>query len=49
MEKKNFVSLVLGTVGGLVFGLGMCMCLITEWGPSPPVWRWAPSDAPSCS
>ncbi len=36
MEKKNFVSLVLGTVGGLVFGLGMCMCLITEWGAFAP-------------
>lgn len=31
MEKKNFVTLVLGVVGGLLFGLGMCMCLLPEW------------------
>ena len=31
MEKRNFVTLVLGTVGGLVFALGMCMCLLPEW------------------
>ena len=31
MEKKNFIALVLGTVSGLVFALGMCMCLIAEW------------------
>ena len=31
MEKKNFITLVLGTIGGLVFGLGMCMCLLPEW------------------
>lgn len=31
MEKKNFITLVLGTVSGLVFALGMCMCLIAEW------------------
>lgn len=32
MEKKNFIALVLGTVAGLVFALGMCMCLLPEWG-----------------
>lgn len=32
MEKKNFITLVLGTVAGLVFALGMCMCLLPEWG-----------------
>lgn len=31
MEKKNFITLVLGTVAGLVFALGMCMCLLPEW------------------
>ena len=31
MEKKNFITLVLGTVGGLIFSLGMCMCLLPEW------------------
>ncbi|QNM05197.1 hypothetical protein [Qiania dongpingensis] len=32
MKKINFVSLVMGTVGGILFALGMCMCLISEWG-----------------
>ena len=31
MEKKSFVKLVLGVVGGLLFSLGMCMCLLPEW------------------
>ena len=31
MEKKNFIALVLGVVSGLVFALGMCMCLLPEW------------------
>ncbi|MBO5351951.1 MAG: hypothetical protein J6A77_01505 [Lachnospiraceae bacterium] len=31
MEKKNFITLVLGVVGGLLFSLGMCMCLLPEW------------------
>jgi len=31
MEKKNFITLVLGTIGGLLFSLGMCMVLLPEW------------------
>lgn len=31
MKKENFVTLVMGTVGGLLFALGMCMCMIAEW------------------
>ena len=31
MEKKNFMALVLGVIGGLLFGIGMCMCLLPEW------------------
>ena len=31
MEKKNFITLVLGVVGGLLFALGMCMCLLPGW------------------
>lgn len=31
MKKENFVSLILGVIGGLLFALGMCMCLIPEW------------------
>lgn len=31
MKKKNFVSMILGTVGGILFAVGMCMCLLPEW------------------
>lgn len=31
MEKKNFIALVLGVVSVLLFGIGMCMCLLPEW------------------
>ncbi|WP_415930579.1 hypothetical protein [Zhenpiania hominis] len=31
MKKKNFVSLILGTIGGLLFAIGMCMCLLPRW------------------
>ena len=35
MQKKNFVSMILGTIGGLLFAIGMCMCLLPEWGAFP--------------
>lgn len=31
MEKKTLIKIILGTIGGLVFALGMCCCLISEW------------------
>lgn len=31
MKKETLLEIILGTVGGLVFAIGMCMCLITEW------------------
>ncbi len=31
MKKSAFVNLVVGVVGGLLFALGMCMCLLPEW------------------
>ena len=31
MEKKNFVALLLGTISGFLFAIGMCMCLLPEW------------------
>ena len=31
MKKKNFVSMILGTIGGILFSIGMCMCLLPEW------------------
>lgn len=31
MKKETLLEIILGTVGGLVFSIGMCMCLIPEW------------------
>ena len=31
MKKQTFFSILIGTVGGLLFSLGMCMCLLPEW------------------
>ena len=36
MKKENFVTLVMSTIGGLIFALGMCMAMVWEglmiWG-----------------
>ena len=32
MKKSTFVSIILGTIGTIFFALGMCMCLLPEWG-----------------
>lgn len=32
MKKSNFIALILGTAGMMSFALGMCMCLLPEWG-----------------
>ena len=31
MKKSLFVAMILGTIGGILFALGMCMALIPEW------------------
>lgn len=36
MKKENFISMVLGTVGGILFAIGMCMCLLPEWNAFTP-------------
>ena len=36
MTKKNFLFLVLTVVGGLLFALGMCMCLLPQWNAFKP-------------
>lgn len=36
MKKSSFVALLLGTVSGMLFALGMCMVLIPEWGAFQP-------------
>ena len=36
MKKADFLSLLLGVAGVLLFGIGMCMCMVWEgmmlWG-----------------
>ena len=31
MKKETLLEIILGTIGGLIFAVGMCMCLISEW------------------
>lgn len=31
MKKDTLLEIILGTIGGLIFAIGMCMCLIPEW------------------
>lgn len=31
MKKSTFTAMILGTIGGILFALGMCMTLISEW------------------
>lgn len=31
MKKSSFVAMMLGTVSGVLFALGMCMALLPQW------------------
>ena len=31
MKKETLLEIILGTIGGLVFAIGMSMCLLPEW------------------
>lgn len=31
MKKSTFIAMILGTIGGILFALGMCMALVPEW------------------
>ena len=31
MKKSSFIALILGTVSGVLFALGLCMALLPEW------------------
>lgn len=31
MKKETLIEIILGTTGGLVFAIGMCLCLIPKW------------------
>lgn len=36
MKKSTFVAMILGTIGGILFALGMCMALVEEWNALKP-------------
>ena len=36
MKKKDFVTLIMSVIGGILFALGMCMALLPEWGAMIP-------------
>jgi len=36
MKKSSFIAMILGTVSGVLFALGMCMALIPEWNARMP-------------
>lgn len=36
MKKSSFVAMILGTIGGVLFALGMCMALLPEWNAFKP-------------
>lgn len=31
MKKSNFIALIMGTISGVLFALGMCMALLPQW------------------
>lgn len=35
MKKKDFVTLIMSTISGILFALGMCMGLLPEWDAMP--------------
>jgi len=36
VKKSVFINLIIGTIGGLLFSLGLCMCLLPEWNAFQP-------------
>lgn len=36
MTKKNFISLIMGIIGGILFAIGMCACMLPEWNAFKP-------------
>ena len=36
MKKSTFTAMILGTIGGILLALGMCMALIPEWNAFKP-------------
>ena len=36
MKKSSFTAMILGTIGGILLAIGMCMCLLPEWNAFTP-------------
>jgi len=36
MKKSSFTAMILGTIGGVLLAIGMCMCLLPEWNAFTP-------------
>ena len=36
MKKSSFVAMILGTIGGILTSIGLCMCLLPEWNAFKP-------------
>lgn len=36
MKKSSFIAILMGTISGVLFALGMCMALIPEWSAFQP-------------
>ena len=36
MKKSSFITMILGTIGGIFASLGMCMCLLPQWNAFKP-------------
>ncbi|HAN44238.1 MAG TPA: hypothetical protein DCP97_02495 [Ruminococcaceae bacterium] len=36
MKKSSFAAMIMGTIGGILFAIGMCMCLLPEWNAFKP-------------
>ncbi len=36
MKKSSFVAMILGTIGGILLALGMCMVMLPQWNAFTP-------------
>jgi len=36
MKKSSFITMILGTIGGILASIGLCMCLLPEWNAFKP-------------
>ena len=48
MKKSSFVAMILGTIGGILFALGMCMALIPEWNAFRQALSWESLERLCC-